>query len=653
MKINDILNNIDNESLALPVFQRGYVWRRPQVKAMMNSLYQGYPIGSLLTWTTRAERVEVRSKDQVRSSGAIELLLDGQQRVTSLYGLVRGRAPAFFDGDAKAFTDLYFNLENEEFDFFAPTKMRNNPLWVSVTQLFDPAADWLKQLANNPGYSEELALYMQRGGKVNQLKDKDLHIEPITGEDKNTDMVVDIFNQVNSGGTKLSKGDLALARIGAHWPEARGEMQQRLSKWEGVGFGPSGANLDWLLRCMNAVVNENSEFQRLVPEENGIERIQDALKHTERAVDYLLEAMRSHLFMDTDRVYNSKASFPVMVKYLVDNGGPLNNQSELARLLHWYVSIAIWGRFSGPVETAINQDLSALKTEDPIDSLLRNLRQSQGDRQVTHENFNLNYTRARFYPLLYVMSRVRDARDWGTGNRLRNHSLGDHTNLELHHIFPRAYLRRNGISAADTNNMGNIAFQTRETNRSLGDRAPADYVPEVVAAWPGAIESQWVPTDPELWKVENYHQFLEVRRCLLAEAANEMLATLRAGIIPPAEVTPSGERQSGGIDETDHTEFDLDENGTLLTSASRLALEHGLPPGEMSYDIVRRDSNEPITLDLAWPDGLQVGLSQPVTLLIDEEEHVRSAASDAGFKVFTTLPDFRQYIEREIMAETV
>ena len=392
MKIIDILNNVDNESLALPVFQRGYVWKRRQVKDLMTSLYQGYPIGSLLTWTTRAERVQVRGNDQTRAAGAIELLLDGQQRVTSLYGLVRGKPPNFFEGDAKAFTDLYFDLEDEVFDFFAPVRMRNNPLWVSVTQLFDSSIDWLNQLSNNPAYSEKLGTYLQRGGKVQQIKDKDLHIEPITGEDKTTDSVVDIFNKVNSGGTKLSKGDLALARIGAHWPEVRTEMRQRLNKWRTVGFGPNGANLDWLLRCMNAVVNENSEFERLVPEENGIERIQDALQRTEYAIDYLLEAMRSHLYMDTDRVYNSKASFPVMVKYLVDNGGRLTDQANLARMLHWYISIAIWGRFSGPVETVINQDLTAIKAADPVNALLRNLRQSQGERNVTQENFDLNYT---------------------------------------------------------------------------------------------------------------------------------------------------------------------------------------------------------------------------------------------------------------------
>ena len=651
MKIIDILNNIDNGVLALPVFQRGYVWKRRQVKDLMNSLYHEYPVGALLTWTTGAEQVEVRGNEPARTSGAIQLLLDGQQRVTSLYGLFRGQPPNFFEGDARAFTDLYFNLEDEKFDFFVDRRMRNNPLWVSVTGLFADSNDWINPLTGSQEFAASVSDYVQRGLKVRQIGNLDMPILEITGSDKTTDLVVDVFNKVNSGGTKLSKGDLALARIAASWPEVRTEMQQRLSKWESVGFGPNGANLDWLLRCMNAIVNENSEFERLVPETNGIERIQDALRQTESAVDYLIEAMRTHLYMDADRVYNSKASFPVMVKYLVDNGGRLTDQAELARLMHWYVSIAIWGRFSGPVETVINQDLAALKAPDPIDALLRNLRQSQGERNVSHENFDLNYNRARFYPLLYIMSRIRDARDWGTDNRLRHHSLGDHTNLELHHIFPRAYLNRHGISANDINNLGNIAFQTRETNRALSDRAPADYMPEVAANWPGALESQWIPMAPELWEVENYHGFLDARRRLLADAANEMLATLRAGVMPPADAPPSAMRQQSTVDAVGPGVVDPDDEAAILASANRWAVEHGFPAGEMAYDLIDEDTHELIALDLAWPFGLQVGFSQPVALLIDEDERVRRAASEAGFRVFTTLDGFRRYVERYIIAD--
>ena len=109
MQISDILNRVEYGSLALPTFQRGYVWNREQVRGLMNSLYRRHPIGSLLVWITRTEGVEVRG-DAASGNGTIQLLLDGQQRVTTLYGIIHGKPPAFFDGNAKTFTGLQFHL---------------------------------------------------------------------------------------------------------------------------------------------------------------------------------------------------------------------------------------------------------------------------------------------------------------------------------------------------------------------------------------------------------------------------------------------------------------------------------------------------------------------------------------------------------------
>ena len=131
MKISTVLDQIDNGAMALPQFQRGYVWSRDQVRALMGSLYRKYPVGSLLVWVTKTENAEVRGDGQLQP-GTIELLLDGQQRVTSLYGIVRGHAPNFFEGNPQAFTGLYFNIEEESFEFFMSQKMSNNPLWINV-----------------------------------------------------------------------------------------------------------------------------------------------------------------------------------------------------------------------------------------------------------------------------------------------------------------------------------------------------------------------------------------------------------------------------------------------------------------------------------------------------------------------------------------
>ena len=92
MKISTILDRIDSGSIALPEFQRGYVWNRAQVRKLMRSLYLGYPIGSLLMWETQTDPTLTRG-DQELSQGVVNLLLDGQQRITTLYGVIRGQPP--------------------------------------------------------------------------------------------------------------------------------------------------------------------------------------------------------------------------------------------------------------------------------------------------------------------------------------------------------------------------------------------------------------------------------------------------------------------------------------------------------------------------------------------------------------------------------
>ncbi len=99
MKVSEILNQVDHGFIALPVFQRGYVWNRDQVRQLFTSMYRSYPVGSLLLWGTQSDSVEVRG-EVIPAVSPVQMLLDGQQRVTSLYGVIRGAPPPFFDGNS-------------------------------------------------------------------------------------------------------------------------------------------------------------------------------------------------------------------------------------------------------------------------------------------------------------------------------------------------------------------------------------------------------------------------------------------------------------------------------------------------------------------------------------------------------------------------
>jgi hypothetical protein len=152
--------------------------------------------------------------------------------------------------------------------------------------------------------------------------------------------------------------------------------------------------------------------------------------------------------------------------------------------------------------------------------------QSGGRSSLQPEDFTGWSQGARFYPVLYMMTRVCKARDWDTDVGLSRHLLGHMNLLELHHIFPKSLLRERGYLLSEVNAIANFTFLTKETNLLVSNRDPAEYLEEFMRKNPGTIESHWIPMDRELWKVENYRDFLTARRELLAKAANKFLNSL-------------------------------------------------------------------------------------------------------------------------------
>lgn len=643
MKISTILDQIDSGAIALPVFQRGYVWNRDQVRGLLESLYRGHPVGSLLTWETNTESVTSRG-DSPLPPGNVRLLLDGQQRITSLYGIIRGKPPPFFEGDSETFTRLYFNLETEVFQFYAPIRMSQEQSWISVTQLMQEGiGGFITKIQENPTLSPNIAEYINRLNMIHTIKDVDLHVEVVTGEEKTVDVVVDIFNRVNSGGTKLSKGDLALAKICAAWPEARVEMNSRLNRWKRAGFS---FKLEWLLRCVNSLLTGEALFSALSRVKTS--EFDDGLLRSEKHIDYLLNLLSSRLGLDHDRVLGSPYAFPLMVRFVESRGGKLTEPSERDRLLYWYIHAMLWGRFSGSTETVLNQDLEAIKDIDGgLDRLLDGMRRQRGDLFVYPNDFSGWSRGARFYPLLYMLTRVHHAEDWDTGIELSNHMLGSLSRLELHHIFPKSLLYEHGYERFEVNALANFTFLTRDTNLKVSNRNPAEYIRELVEKSPRMVESHWIPMEPELWKIENYRGFLEARRELLAEAANQFLESLLEGSVPESEPVGSVLERTEELFAT--VSSDVEEQ--LLLEANIWVIEQGLPEGEFEYQIVDEDSGDLLAiLDLAWPDGLQEGYSQPVALLIGEDAEIKRIASQAGFSFYTDVESLKEHVNSRILA---
>lgn len=649
MKVGTILDLVDLGTIALPEFQRGYVWNRDQVRSLMDSLYRRHPVGSLLVWKTSVDSAATRG-DGSSPTGSVDLLLDGQQRITTLYGIVRGRPPRFFDGNAQAFVGLHFNLIDESFEFFAPLKMKDNPVWIDVSRLMrgDVGTAMQPLMPHLEGMGIDFSTCLNRLSAIQQIRDIDFHIDQVTGADKTIDVVVDIFNRVNSGGTKLSKGDLALAKICASWPEARDEMKRRLSKWEKAGFQ---FRLEWFLRCINALVTGEAMFAALAKVDTPT--FQAGVIDAEKRVDSLLNLISSRLGLDHDQVLGSRYSLPLLVRYLDQKGGKLPAFEEQNQLLYWYVHSFLWGRYAGSTESILNQDLELVERHgDDFEPLIQQLQQLRGDLRLSQRDFLGSTRGARFYPLLYMLTRVHEAKDWGSGVTLNKFLLGNQAQLHLHHVFPKALLRKHGYSQSEANALANFTFLTADTNLEVSDKDPVVYLPTYLAKHPGAVESHWIPSDPELWKIERYRDFLSARRELLAQASNDFLDGLRGGQAKTVRVAEPILEREATIPMADRLgSIGSEDEERAVRECNEWIVERGLPPGTLLLELVDQTSGEPTALlDLAWPDGLQEGLSQPVALLLEEDEPVEAAANRAGFRFFTSVAEFKSYVRGEVLA---
>ena len=642
MKLKNILDQIDEGILALPQFQRGYVWKRWQVRNLMESLYQDYPIGSMLVWQTKARKHEIKGTAEL-PLGSHELLLDGQQRLTSLYGIVRGKRPAFSNADPSAFLNLYFNVATQEFEFYGPTKMKHNPLWVSVTSMMQrELGDVIKPFMTDPN----LADYIGRIARITGILQRDFHVETMTDQSISMNVVVDIFNQVNSGGTKLSKGDLALAKICADWPQAREIMQSRLDALADRGYY---FNLDWLLRCVNGLMTGHADFAELERQNVAVEQVNDGLVRAEKHVDSALILLADRLGLDHSYVQGSPNALVALARFF-DRHGSFPDQATQDRLCYWYVHAMLWQRYSGPVETRIRQDIMAIDEDgDPVDNLIERLKENRRQLQVHEQDLTASNRGGRFYALLYMLTRVYGARDLCKGIELKKFLLGSGNQLEMHHIFPKAQLyNMGGFSRDEVNAIANFAFLTKDCNLQISATPPEEYFPYYEAKHPGVLASHWIPEDPHLWKIENYREFLAARRKLLVQAANEFLDQLWQGAIPETG-TPAVTQDRAARPRP--ISIASDEEETALIQAMDWMEAKGLPRGELGYELALPENGGFVVLDLAWPNGIQEGLSRKAALLINEPPETLSHVNHADFEYFTNVEELKHYVQRDILGE--
>ena len=343
--IQELLSQIGRDEILLPEFQRGYVWRPDQVRGLVRSLYRKHPTGHLLVWRTcKPSRVRGGA---AAGDGHSLMLLDGQQRLTTLYVLFRGEAPRFYEGE-ELFFDLYFNVQTEEFRFWQKSLMAKNPAWIGVHEFLSETLNGL--LERLPGLDAErrevLQANLARLSRLDQIRNYAYTVDQVTGDDFGVDEVVEIFNRVNRAGTPLTKADLALAHVCSIWPEARAEMRGFQKKMAEQGFDVS---FDFLVRCLAAVATGSvlleGSFVRTPASD-----LQRAWTEMQAAFEHLVGVLRHDAFIDgLDDLPTHNVLVPATV-YLARHEGQFPTDAIKRRFVRWLYLAGLWARYSGATE---------------------------------------------------------------------------------------------------------------------------------------------------------------------------------------------------------------------------------------------------------------------------------------------------------------
>jgi hypothetical protein len=559
--VEELVSMIERGKLRLPEMQRRYVWRSPRVRDLMDSLYRGYPSGAILVWETD-EGVPLQDMavaQETGHGGSSQLLLDGQQRLTSLSAVIRG-TPVEVRGRKRPI-ELLFNLEHPEklafvtevdedgeddeeenddddldednpdssedelqkrFDkmsFVVSTrKLEQLPHWVKVTDVFksDNDVEFLRRAGiqnfDDPRYKK----YTDRLAKLRSIRKYSYRID-VLERTLDYDEVTEIFVRVNSLGAKLRSSDLALAQITAKWRNSLATFQEFQKQCRKGGF-----DLDLGIHLKNLIAFATGQSRFLTVGSIPLASLQTAWKECCNGMEFALNFLKSNTGIDSPALLSS----PFLLVTLAIYGHRRNyhlSPAEEQKLKLWTLLANAKGRYSrGSSETILDQDLAILR-EAGADELIDRLRQQVGRLDIAPDELEGRNQRSALFKTMFLAFRAAGAKDWKSQLTIDLSHAGNQHRLQFHHIFPKAILK-GSYTQREADDIANLAFIGGKTNRSISDKDPHLYFPGILEkSGEAAFTTQCIPLDEELLVKKNYKAFLDERRRLIAAHLNTFL----------------------------------------------------------------------------------------------------------------------------------
>lgn len=557
--VEELVSMIERGELRLPEMQRRYVWRVTRVRDLLDSLYRGYPSGAILLWETDEEvpLQQFSVTQSVNPYQSTRLLLDGQQRLTSLSAVIRGE-PVSVRGRSKP-VDLLFNLEHpdelsvitevddsdedndvdaeeqdldtndasedelqkrfERMAFVVSTrKLEQLPHWVKVTDVFktDKDAPFLQKAGiknfDDPRYDR----YSKRLEKLRGIRRYTYRMD-VLERSLSYDEVTEIFVRVNSLGVKLRSSDLALAQITAKWRGALELFQSFQSQCTKRGF-----ELDLGLYLKNLVAFRTAQSRFLTIGSQSADKLKAAWADSVKGMEFALNFLKSNVGIDSPALLSSPFLL-VSLGYFAHKRNFEITSDEETRLRQWVLLANAKGRYSrGSTETFLDQDLAAIRDGKGATDLLDRLRLQVGRLDIAPEELEGRNQQSALFKTMFLAFRASGAKDWSSHLAIALDHKGATHKLQFHHIFPKATLK-DAYASREADDIANLSFIGGKTNRKISDKQPKDYLLPLMQANPAQFEAQCIPMAESLLDVPSYKSFLASRRLEIAKRLNAFL----------------------------------------------------------------------------------------------------------------------------------
>lgn len=579
--VSNILNWVQEKEIAIPEIQRPFVWDSTKVRDLMDSLYKGFPIGYIIAW----RNPDVRLKDGTVSNGK-KVLIDGQQRITALRAAVLGQNIVNTDYKEERIF-IAFHPITEEFATLTPA-IAKDKAWIQ---------DISKLMTKDGGLFEDVTNYCEKNPEVDrkliekniekllQIKSKQVgFIELDSALDIET--VTEIFIRINSKGVVLSQADFAMSKIASYDKEDNFGVNLRkcidyfchLSREPQFYKHISGndtefkntiylSRIAWLkdenddlydpdysdvLRVsftkqfergkMSDLVGllsgrnfETRSFEQSIMDES-FQKLRDSVLEfvSETNFKRFVMIIKSCGFTSNDLINSQNALNFAYILFLKLRERNENSSAIEQCVQRWFVMSLLTGRYSGSPESQFDSDIKQV-SKDGAEKILQSIEDGQLSEAYWNSQLIQELDKASVnnpFLNLFFAAQIKAGDKGFLSTDITVGNMIDHRG-DIHHLFPREYLKANGFERGDYNQIANFVYAQSEINIKVGKKTPKDYMSEIIKQTKGGklkyggiadektlaenLKQNCIPAGFEEMEFGNYENFLKERRRLMAK----------------------------------------------------------------------------------------------------------------------------------------